>query len=149
MQLNTLQPTTKTKRTKRVGRGGVRGKTSGKGHKGQNSRAGTSKRPEWRDIIKKLPKLRGHGKNRGRTVNPENQQFAPVTFTALNEMFEAGDVVNPSSLVQKGVVRRYRGRAPLVKVLAKGELTKKLTFVNCAFSEQAKAAVEKAGGTIE
>jgi len=71
MQLHQLKRNTPNKKAKRVGRGGKRGKTSGRGMKGQKARAGTSGRPEMRDIIKKIPKLRGHGKNRARTVNAE------------------------------------------------------------------------------
>ena len=57
MQLKDLKRENPNKRSTRVGRGGKRGKTSGRGHKGQNARAGNSKRPEIRDIIKKVPKL--------------------------------------------------------------------------------------------
>ena len=63
MQLHTLQRKTKNKKSKQVGRGGTRGKTSGRGTKGQNARAGRKKRPELRDFIKRVPKLRGRGKS--------------------------------------------------------------------------------------
>jgi large subunit ribosomal protein L15 len=63
MQFHTLKAKTKRKRTQQVGRGGTRGKTSGRGTKGQNARAGRKKRPEMRDIIKRMPKLRGRGKS--------------------------------------------------------------------------------------
>ena len=63
MQLHTLQSKTKRKRGKQVGRGGTRGKTAGRGTKGQNARAGRKKRPELRDTIKRVPKLRGRGKH--------------------------------------------------------------------------------------
>lgn len=63
MQWNTLKPRTKRKKSRSVGRGGKRGKTSGRGTKGQNARAGRKKRPEIRDFIKRFPKLRGRGKN--------------------------------------------------------------------------------------
>ncbi len=69
MQSNTLKPQHSRITSPRVGRGGKRGKTSGRGTKGQNARAGHKKRPEMRDLIKKIPKLRGHGKNRSRTVH--------------------------------------------------------------------------------
>ena len=58
MQTNTLKPAHKHYSTPRVGRGGKRGKTSGRGTKGQNARAGHKKRPEMRDLIKKIPKQR-------------------------------------------------------------------------------------------
>lgn len=63
MQFHTLQRKTKNKKSKQVGRGGTRGKTSGRGTKGQNARAGRKKRPELRDFIKRVPKLRGRGKS--------------------------------------------------------------------------------------
>ncbi len=63
MQIHEVKRKTENRKKKYVGRGGKRGKTSGKGTKGQNSRSGRKKRPEMRDIIKKLPKLRGRGKN--------------------------------------------------------------------------------------
>lgn len=63
MQLHTLKRKTKNKKARQHGRGGTRGKTAGRGTKGQNARAGRKKRPEIRDTIKKLPKLRGRGVN--------------------------------------------------------------------------------------
>lgn len=61
MQFHTLKRKTPNKKSKQVGRGGTRGKTSGRGTKGQNARAGRKKRPELRDFIKRVPKLRGRG----------------------------------------------------------------------------------------
>lgn len=61
MQFHNLKRNTPNKKSKQVGRGGKRGKTSGRGTKGQNARAGRKKRPESRDIIKRVPKLRGRG----------------------------------------------------------------------------------------
>lgn len=63
MQLHTLKRRTPNKKSRQVGRGGTRGKTSGRGTKGQNARAGRKKRPELRDFIKRFPKLRGRGVN--------------------------------------------------------------------------------------
>lgn len=63
MQFHTLKSNTKRKKAKQVGRGGTRGKTSGRGTKGQNARAGRKKRPEWRDVVKKIHKLRGRGRS--------------------------------------------------------------------------------------
>jgi len=63
MQFHTLRRNTPNKKSKTVGRGGKRGKTSGRGTKGQNARAGRKKRPELRDFIKRVPKLRGRGKS--------------------------------------------------------------------------------------
>lgn len=63
MQFHTLKRHTPNKKSQRVGRGGKRGKTAGRGTKGQNARAGRKKRPELRDFIKRVPKLRGRGKS--------------------------------------------------------------------------------------
>jgi ribosomal protein L15 len=63
MQFHTLKRKTANKKSRQVGRGGTRGKTSGRGTKGQNARAGRKKRPELRDFIKRVPKLRGRGKS--------------------------------------------------------------------------------------
>lgn len=147
MQSNTLAPKTPRITTPRVGRGGKRGKTSGRGTKGQNARAGHKKRPEMRDLIKKLPKLRGHGKNRSRTVRVRIP-YAPINLAVLEATFTAGDAVTPELLYKKGLIRARGGKLSYVKILGTGTLTKALKISDCAFSEAAKDAVEKAGGSI-
>lgn len=149
MQLHELKPTTPKKAAKRIGRGGKRGKTSGRGHKGQKARAGNSTRPEMREHIKKLPKLRGHGVNRAQTVNAEKVQATVVNIAALEAGFEAGAVVNPKTMVAAGVLETVRRRAPKVKVLGNGELTKKLVIENCQVSASAKTKIEAAGGSVK
>ncbi len=148
MQLHELKPTSPKKPTKRIGRGGKRGKTSGRGGKGQTARTGNSTRPEMRDFIKKLPKLRGHGKNRARTVNSERVLAVAVNLAKLESNFVAGDTVSPKTLVAKGVVTSVSQKAPLIKILATGEITKKLKIEGCQLSATAKAKIEKAGGSI-
>ena len=147
MQLHELKPNTKKKTAKRIGRGGKRGKTSGKGHKGQKARAGNSTRPEMRDIIKKLPKLRGYGTNRAKTVNADKVLPTVINVSAL-EQLEAGTAVNPKSLVAMGLVNARRKKAPAVKILGTGELSKKLVVTDCVVSKTAKAKIEKAGGSV-
>lgn len=148
MQLHELQPKTPRKSAKRIGRGGKRGKTSGKGHKGQKARAGNSSRPEMREIIKKLPKLRGHGTNRARTVNAERVRPEVVNVSALEIHFQSGDTVSPKVLQAKGVVRSRGKKTPLVKILGNGDLTKKLTVTGCTVSVSAKEKIQKAGGSV-
>lgn len=148
MQLHELQPTRKRKVAKRIGRGGKRGKTSGKGHKGQKARAGNSSVPQMREIIKKLPKLRGHGKNRAKTVNAERVLAVPVNVSVLESAFDANAEVTPKTLVRAGVLRNVRGKAPTVKILGSGELTKKLSISGCSISAAAREKVEKAGGSV-
>ena len=149
MQLHELKPTSPKKTAKRIGRGGKRGKTSGRGHKGQIARAGNSTRPEMREIIKKLPKLRGHGVNRADTVNAERVRPTVVNVAALECAFKAGDVVSPKTLVAAGVIATVRKKAPAVKILGNGELTKKLSVENCTVSKSAQEKIEKAGGSIK
>ena len=148
MQLHELKPTHKNKKAKRIGRGGKRGKTSGRGHKGQKARAGNSMRPEMREIIKKLPKLRGHGKNRAKTVNAERVRPFVVNVAALETACESGAKVDPKTLVTLGVVPSRRKKAPLVKILGNGDLTKKLTISGCQVSASAQKKIEAAGGSV-
>lgn len=148
MQTNTLKPVHARTTSPRVGRGGKRGKTSGRGTKGQKARAGRKMRPEMRDLIKKIPKMRGHGKNRSRTVRIDRKAYVPVSLATLEKVFAAGDVVTPAILVKKHIVSRVGGKAPQVKILATGTLSKALSLSHCAASETAKKAIESAGGSV-
>jgi len=148
MQLHELKPTATRKLAKRIGRGGKRGKTSGRGHKGQKARAGNSSRPEMREHIKKLPKLRGHGIHRAKTVNAEKAEVVVVNVATLETTFDAGAEVSPKTLVASGVIRGMRKQAPLVKILGNGELKKKLSVAGCQVSASAKEKIEQAGGSV-
>lgn len=148
MQLHALSPRTKNTKNAPVGRGGKRGKTSGRGGKGQTARAGHKMRPEVRDFIKKFPKRRGYGKNRARTVKTNRISDAVVNLAALEANFKGGEVVTPASLVAKGLVRRKKGRAPVVKILGTGSLTKALIVRGCTLSTSALGALTAAGGKI-
>ncbi|HVW82939.1 MAG TPA: uL15 family ribosomal protein [Candidatus Paceibacterota bacterium] len=147
MQLHTLKA--KTEKTTRapVGRGGKRGKTSGRGGKGQTARAGHKIRPESRDMIKKLPKRRGFGRNRAKGVRRERVRYAPVNLGALAAL-PAGQTITPELLLAHGLVRAHKGRAPKVKILGAGDLAAARAFKGVVFSAAAKAAVEKAGGSL-
>ena len=149
MQLHELKPTTKKKEVKRIGRGGKRGKTSGRGMKGQTARSGNSTRSEMLEFIKKIPKLRGHGKNRAKTVNEERIIATVVNLSALEAAFENGATVSPKSLVVAGVITTIRKKVPPVKILGTGELTKKLAVEGCQLSATAKEKIEKAGGSVK
>jgi large subunit ribosomal protein L15 len=126
------------RKSRQVGRGGTRGKTSGRGGKGQTARAGNKRRPALRDVIKKLPKLRGRGVNVNKAFR---EDFVPVNLNRLN-VFEAGEVVTPQSLVAKGVIEMRLGKFPKVKILGTGKLEKKLKFENVVFSKTAEEAVK-------
>ena len=131
-----------------VGRGGKRGKTAGRGTKGQNARGNTRKRPEMRDIIKKIPKLRGHGKNRAASTYDKPVVFA-VNLSLLETVFDSGATVSPVTLLEKGVLKSTRLPKAGVKILGTGELTKKLHVSACSVSVTAKAKIEAAGGSVE
>lgn len=143
--MSTLLTTTGNKKAKRVGRGGKRGKTAGRGTKGQKARAGHRIRPHIRDIIKKLPKLRGRGKNSNKSFRDE---AAVVNLSALEVAFVANASVTPSALLAKGLIARAKGKLPAVKILANGDLTKALSFYDCRVSDTAKEKILKAGGTV-
>ena len=130
------------KSKKTVGRGGKRGKTSGRGTKGQNARAGHKKRPEMRDIIKKLPKQRGYR---------FNSYAAPVRTVTLNQLstLTAGATASPETLHAAGIIPKVGGKFPVVKILATGTLAHAVMVVGCTLSANAKTAIEKAGGTIK
>lgn len=145
MKIHELKRKTKNKKFPLVGRGGKRGKTSGRGGKGQTARAGHKARPEMRDTIKRMPKLRGHGKNSNLSYQ---QKPTVVNVGNLEKVFAAGAAVTPKALVEKGFAEMYAGKNPVVKILALGEITKKLSISGCAVSAEAKAKIEKAGGKV-
>ena len=144
MKLNELSPAEgASKNAFRVGRGigSGNGKTSGKGHKGQKARSGGGVRPGFEGgqmpLVRRIPK-------RGFT-NIFAKPLAQVNVKDLNR-FDDGAVVDAEALKKAGLVKK----APYgVKILAEGELSKKLTVKASAFSEAAKQKIEAAGGTTE
>lgn len=145
MKLHELSPAAgaaKSAWRKGRGAGSGNGKTAGKGHKGQNARSGGGVRPGFEGgqlpLYRKLPK-RGF-KNRFAT------HYAIVNVGTLNTKFENGETVNIEALCDKGIISK-----PLdgLKVLAGGELTKKLTVEAKVFSQSAKEKIEAVGGKAE
>ncbi|MBX4200454.1 uL15 family ribosomal protein [Candidatus Parcubacteria bacterium] len=146
MQSHTLKSKTKRKKARQVGRGGTRGKTSGRGTKGQNARAGRKKRPELRDFIKRFPKLRGRGVSPFKSI--QNKPVA-VNVSTLETIFTAGDVVTKEVLLAKRVINAEKGRIPKVKILGTGEISKRLTIQGIETSGEAKKKIEAAGGEVK
>lgn len=142
MQLHNLKPETKKKNKKRIGRGGKRGTYSGRGIKGQRARAGHRIRPEMRDTIKKIPKLRGYKAK----VRP--RILAVVNVGDLDKKFTDGSKVSPRELVKSGLVKKIKGGVPEIKLLGSGELTKKFLVSDLRISGSAKEKIEKAGGSV-
>lgn len=143
MQLHELKPTHKRKKGKRIGRGGKRGTYSGRGVKGQKSRAGRKMVPSIRQLIKKYPKLRGY------RFKPRRQKPEIVDVDVLEKNFEKGSLVSPKTLLEKKLISRMKGKTPKVKILGRGKLNKNLIVENCQISKSAKEKIEKVKGVIK
>ena len=144
-ELHNLKPAAgATHKRKRVGRGpgSGNGKTAGRGHKGQKSRSGYSRR--WGFEGGQMPLVRQIPK-RGFT-NIFRVGYQVVNLRDLERVFSNGDTVTPELLTQKGLIR---GGSKPVKILASGEVGKKLTVHAHAFSKNAQASIEAAGGSCE
>ena len=141
---NIEQPMGAVRNPKRVGRGtsSGTGKTSGKGHKGQNARSGGGVRPGFEGgqlpLFRRLPK-------RGFSNAPFKTEYATINVSDL-EKFEDGAVVTPELLKEMGIVKNQLAG---IKVLGNGELTKKLTVKANKFSATAVEKIEKMGGKAE
>jgi len=175
MQLHQLKPKHKLKKKKRVGRGGKRGTYSGRGIKGQRSRAGRKFKPAIRGLIKRYPKLRGYRfKSK---VKSQKSKIAILNLEILEKRFNSGEKITPEILLERKIIRRIKGRLPKVKILRRGRhpsttlpqkrapLTKKLItratakggkeglpsliIEGCQVSKSAKEEIEKAGGSIK
>lgn len=138
MQIHELTTSYKKKRKQRVGRGGKRGSYSGKGIKGQRSRAGHRIRPQIRDIIKKIHKKRGY-RNR-----PIHAKPIPVQLRNVEKLFDVQEKITVKTLREKLQIKRIAA----FKILGGGAIKKKLIVKGVALSKGARDAIEKAGGEI-
>ncbi len=143
MRLHNIKPVHKLKQSRRIGRGGKRGGYSGRGIKGQKSRAGAKIRPAIRDLMMKLPKQRG--------VSFTSFRTKPIILNlgVFEKNFQSGELINPRAIVKRGLAGAKSGKMPRIKILGEGELSKKLNFSEVSASGSARAKIEKAGGTIE
>lgn len=145
MRIDKISPETgATKTPKRLGRGigsGL-GKTSGKGHKGQNARSGGGVRPGFEGgqmpLTRRLPK-RGF-------VNQFKKVYSIVNVEAL-EAFEDGASVSPEILLDAGILSKLEPYG--LKILGEGQLTKKLTVYAHKFTKSAETKIQQAGGKVE
>lgn len=152
VRLDTIRPKPGSRSDrKRVGRGqgSGMGKTSGRGHKGQNARAGSQRKAAHEGgqnpIHMRMRKLRGPNRKMSMPFEKFRTHTQPVNLSDLEERFDAGAEVTPETLRAAGLAKRKHP----VKVLGKGELNKKLTVRAHGFSASAREAIEKAGGTAE
>ena len=150
--LDALRPKPGSRKArKRVGRGAGSGmgKTSGRGHKGAGARSGSKRKAGYEGgqnpIHMRMRKLRGPHRKMSMPFERFRTHTQPVNVADLEARFDAGAEVTPESLRVAGLAKR---RHP-VKVLGRGDISKKLTVRAHAFSSSAKEKIEKAGGTCE
>ena len=153
LNLHSLSPAQPRKDRKRVGRGlgSGKGRYSGRGIKGQKSRAGSHKLPAGFEggqmpIDMRLGKLRGNTSADAMPIGPFRTYTQPINLRDLEARFEAGADVSPEALVEKGLLENTRVD---VKILGSGELTKKLAVSAHGFSKSAKEKIEAAGGSVD
>ena len=151
--LHNLKPAPGSRRPrKRVGRGegSGTGKTAGRGHKGYGSRSGSKRRARFEGgqnpIHMRMRKLRGPNKKMSMPFEPFRTHTQPVNLADLDAKFEDGATVDPDALRAAGLATR---KGIPVKILARGELTKKLTVIAPGFSKTARERIEAAGGTCQ
>lgn len=145
MKLHELSPAEGSKKSvKRIGRGAAsgQGKTAGKGHKGQKARAGRGMRPGFEGgqmpLQRRVPK-RGFN-------NIFAAHYVSINVDELNKRFEDGAVVDAKAISDAGIIKNTRDG---IKILGRGEVTKKLTVIATSFSASAKEKIEAAGGKAE
>ena len=152
LTLSTLRPAQKRKDRKRVGRGlgSGKGRYSGRGVKGQKSRAGSHKMRAGFEggqmpLYMRLGKKRGATSKDAMPIGPHRTSTQGVNVRELERVFEGGAEVTLDALVEKGLVKNLKTD---VKILGDGELTKKLTVTAHRFSKAAREKIEAAGGSV-
>ena len=152
LNLSTLKPAQARKDRKRVGRGlgSGKGRYSGRGIKGQKSRAGSKKMPAGFEggqmpLDMRAPKQRGATSADAMPIGPFRTYSHPVNLRDLERVFENGDTVDLDAMVAKGLLKNTKTD---VKVLGTGELTKKLSVTAHLFSASAREKIEAAGGSV-
>jgi large subunit ribosomal protein L15 len=152
VNLSNLKPAQPRKTRKRVGRGlgSGKGRYSGRGIKGQKSRAGSHKMPAGFEggqmpIDMRMPKLRGNTSADAMPIGPFRTYSQPVNVRDLEARFEAGAEVSPDALVAVGLLKNTRTD---VKILGVGDLTKSLSVTAHGFSKSAREKIEAAGGSV-
>ena len=152
LNLSNLKPAQARKERKRIGRGlgSGKGRYSGRGIKGQKSRAGSHKMPAGFEggqmpIDMRMGKLRGNTSADAMPIGPFRTYNQPVNVSDLGARFEGGAEVTPESLKAAGLIGKL---SVDVKILGDGELTKKLSVTAHSFSASAVAKIEAAGGSV-
>ena len=152
LNLSTLKPAQARKDRKRVGRGlgSGKGRYSGRGIKGQKSRAGSKKMAAGFEggqmpIDMRMPKLRGNTSADAMPIGPFRTYSQPINLRDLERVFDAGATVDLEALVEKGLLKNTKTD---VKILGTGDLSKKLSVTAHSFSASAREKIEAAGGSV-
>ena len=152
LNLSTLKPAQPRKDRKRVGRGlgSGKGRYSGRGIKGQKSRAGSKKMSAGFEggqmpIDMRMPKLRGNTSADAMPIGPFRTYSQPINLRDLDRVFDAGATVDLEALVEKGLLKNTKTD---VKILGTGDLSKKLSVTAHSFSASAREKIEAAGGSV-
>ncbi len=139
MRVHELVTTEKRRRKKRLGRSGAHGKTSGRGQKGQRARAGHSVKPAERDLIQRIPKLRG-------SKNKRKSESAIVIPVGIIEKLAENGKLTRAILVSRRVIKEIRRN---VKIVGQGACMKPVMVEGIPASKTAKEKIEKAGGSVK
>jgi len=143
MQIHQLQPLTKQKKKKRIGRGGKRGTYCGRGIKGQKSRAGAKIKPQIREMILKFPKKRG-------TKFPvKKEKPVVVTLSDIKRKFPQGGTITPKKLEKAGLIHLTKHKKAPVKILHPVEIDKQYIIKKCLVSRKVQEVIVRAGGKVE
>ncbi|MDD5760542.1 MAG: uL15 family ribosomal protein [Candidatus Pacebacteria bacterium] len=131
------------KKKKRVGRGGKKGTYSGRGIKGQKSRAGAKIKPQVREMVLKFPKRRG--------IHFSAFKKSPmiVKLEDITKSFPEGGIITPKKLRKANLIKSAKSNYRPVKILGGTSLSKSYQVKNCLVSQKAREKIEKAGGKVE
>ncbi len=143
MQIHELKLLNKPKKRKRIGRGGKRGNYSGRGSKGQKSRAGAKMKPQLREIVNKFPKKRGEG------FKALKENIILVNLQDIQRVFPQGGKITPQVLEKAGLIKRLTNQKLRVKILMEGDLKTRYNIQNCLLSKKAEEAIIKAEGKVK
>jgi large subunit ribosomal protein L15 len=143
MQTHQIRPNNKSLKKRKVGRGGKRGTYSGRGIKGQRSRAGSKIKPQIREMILKFPKRRGI------SFNSLKKKCLAIKLKDIVKTFPEGGVINLNKLKKAGLIKKIKGEIRPVKILGATPLSKEYIIKNCLVSEKVKEVIIKAKGKID
>jgi len=139
MQLHELQSTTKNRKATRIGRGGKRGTYSGKGTKGQKARSGHRIRPAIRDLLIRIPKLRGFANK------PVYDKVVTINIKDIENKIKENSITK-EVLVKNGLIKNSDKQ---IKILSTGDVKRALDIKGISVSAKTKEKIEAAGGSVE